>query len=329
MRNLASIVTITNAYKHPNADSLDICEIGGWKCVTKLNQFKTNDKAIYIEIDSILPINEHFSFLTQGKEPKIYDGIPGIRLTTKKLRGEISQGLLMPLSILGNDTEDDITSILGIRKYEPPLPACLFGLAKGNFPSFIPKTDLTRVQSLVEDFEEWKVKYTWTIEEKIDGSSTTVFFKDELNVCSRNLNLKETEGNSYWNMANKYLKSHVENNELAFQFETYGHGINGNLYKKSVIDACFFDIFDIKDQKYLLPENRNLIFEQLELPYAPLIAKNVDLSQKTIQDVLDMADGKSMIANVPREGLVFRSEQDSSVRFKVISNSYLLKYESN
>ena len=330
MRTLASIVKINNIYKHDNADLLDIAEIGGWQCVIKKGQFKINESAIYIEIDSILPINEHFEFLLQGKEPKLYDNIPGIRLQTKRIRGKLSQGLLMPISILSSIPENsDVTELLGIRKYEKPIQTCLFGEAKGNFPSFIPKTDLTRIQSLFHEFEEWKSKnYTWTVEEKIDGSSTTAFYDTQLNVCSRNLNLKETEENAFWQISRKFaLEEKLQSLNVALQFETFGNKLNGNIYKRNDISGYFFYVYDLNSHKYLTPIERNDILTKLELPVVPIIHENFDISNQSIQDLLVMANGKSKVSNVDREGLVFRCNEDSTIRFKVISNNYLLKFD--
>lgn len=339
MRTLASIVKIQNVIKHPNADSLDICTVGGWKVVTKLDEFKQDDLAVYFEIDSWIP-KTIAPFLC--KYDKEFNGIVGSRLTTVRLRGELSQGLLLPLSII-NSSESlpegyDVTEILGVQKYEKPLPACLCGMAKGNFPTFIPKTDLTRIQSLTKELESWK-DHTWLIEEKIDGSSTTAFLnKDEhdlnINVCSRNLNLKESEGNSYWLIARKYdieqkLKEYEAQNNIriALQWETFGNGINGNLYKMNNIDGMFFDVYFIDEKRYAIPHERDIIFKQLGVNQVPVIEKGYKITGDVFS-LLEMADGKSIVnPNVYREGLVFRSEQDSSVRFKVISNKFLLKYE--
>ena len=90
MRNLASIQKISSVEKHPNADSLDIVKILGWQCVAKLGEFKAGDLCVYVEIDSILPEKPEFEFLRTGK----------FRIKTIKLRGQLSQGICFPMSIL-------------------------------------------------------------------------------------------------------------------------------------------------------------------------------------------------------------------------------------
>lgn len=158
---MAWIVNIDNVEKHPNADALDICTVGGWKCVTKLGDFKKDDLAVYLRIDSWCPTTLA-PFLSKGKEPREFNGVKGERLRTVKLRGELSQGLLLPVTIgIGGfpfiksvsgeivvvNEGDDVTEALGIQKWERPIPACLAGMVKGNWPSVVQKTDEERCLS--------------------------------------------------------------------------------------------------------------------------------------------------------------------------------------
>ena len=172
---------------------------GGWKVVVKKGEYQAGDLGIYCEIDSWIP-HALAPFLSKGKEPRVFEGILGERLRTVKLRGQISQGLLLPAvgqtQLLGEG--DDLTEFLGIVKWEKTLPAQLAGQARGNFPTVIPKTDQERVQNLVKEIalaqgDEFEVT------EKLEGSSMTCYLiGTEFGVCSRNLDLRETEGNSFW-----------------------------------------------------------------------------------------------------------------------------------
>src|SRR5690606_14324398 len=137
---------------------------------------------VYCEPDSWVP-HDLAPFLSKGKEPKEYDGVKGERLRTVKLRGQLSQGLILPLSVIPPNSNtssgelkdgDDVSAILGVVKYEPPVPAQLAGLIKGNFPSFIPKTDQERVQNIGNLLAEYQ-EHSWEVTEKIDGSSMTVY----------------------------------------------------------------------------------------------------------------------------------------------------------
>ncbi len=108
MRKLATIQIIEEVQPIENADNIERVKVKEWWCVTqKSNNFKPDDLVVYFEVDSLLPVtNTAFEFLSKGTKPKnaIIDGEEkigyGYRLKTIKLRGTISQGLVMPLNIL-------------------------------------------------------------------------------------------------------------------------------------------------------------------------------------------------------------------------------------
>lgn len=96
-RELCYLAKIENVIPHPNADRLDIAEIGGWRCIVGKDEFKAGDIGIYFEVDSKLPECKPFvdmEFLAS----KHY------KVKIQKIRGEYSQGLLMSLDIF-NGTE--------------------------------------------------------------------------------------------------------------------------------------------------------------------------------------------------------------------------------
>lgn len=86
------------------------------------------------------------------------DDSESFRLRMLKLRGQISQGLLMDPAILGRPfaVGEDVTEELGIVKYEAPVPACLGGNVVGGFPAFIAQTDEERIQNLANDFDSFR-----------------------------------------------------------------------------------------------------------------------------------------------------------------------------
>jgi RNA ligase (TIGR02306 family) len=153
MRKLATIRVIDALNPIEGADAIECATIGGWKVVVKKGEFNVGDRAVYCEIDSWIP-TELAPFLSKGKEPREFEGIKGERLRTVKLRGQLSQGLLLNLDSAIPQTNsfadgDDVSELLNIVKWEMPMNAQLAGMAKGNFPSQIPKTDQERVQNLV------------------------------------------------------------------------------------------------------------------------------------------------------------------------------------
>lgn len=180
-RKMATIRQIDEILPIPDADAIELAVVDGWKVVVKKNQFKVNDYIVYCEIDSWIP-TEIASFLSKGKEPREYNGVKGERLRTVKLRGQVSQGLILDrytaLDKIGQIyVGQDVSELLNIQKYEPPVPACLAGVIKGNFPSFIPKTDQERCISgdTLIDTDQGK----FTIKEIVDE-------KMSLNVYSYN-----------------------------------------------------------------------------------------------------------------------------------------------
>lgn len=332
-RKMATIRKIGAITPIPDADAIEVAVIDGWKVVVKKEEFKVGDLVVYCEIDSWIP-TEIAPFLSKGKEPREYNTVKGERLRTVKLRGQISQGLVLPvpqaLVASGSQEGDDVSGILNIQKYDPPIPACLAGLIRGNFPSFIPKTDQERIQNLKKEFEDFKA-FQWEITEKLDGSSCTMYAKDgEFGVCSRNLDLKYDEGNTFWKMAIAYdveekLKALKWN--IAIQGEVIGEGIQGNPYKIKGQKFFVFDIYDIDNGVYLAPNAREKITAILDLVHVPVFGTQNTISKDAdIDTILSQAEGKSELnSGTEREGLVFKCKNDPSISFKAISNAFLLK----
>lgn len=324
MRKLATVRTVLDVQPIPGADAIECVTVDGWKVVAKKGEYSIGDHATYFEIDSWIP--EHIApFLCKDKRE--YNGIVGARLRTVKLRGQISQGLLLPAPEAANDG-DDLTDALGIQKYEPPVPTQLAGLARGNFPSFIPKTDQERIQNLRSDLEVWASNGSmWEVTEKLDGSSMTVYLHhDQFGVCSRNLDLTETDSNSFWGMARA---SNLEallrglGKNIALQGELIGPGIQGNRYALPVHQFRIFDIYDIQAGRYFDPAERANMVMALGLECAPVL-DCVSLRGCAISNLLGAAEGPSTLnPKVEREGLVYKNMacEDS---FKAISNKFLL-----
>ena len=350
-RKLASIAEITYIKPIEGADAIECAIVnGGWPVVVKKGEYQVNDLAIYLEIDSWVP-HELAPFLSKGQEPREYNGVKGERLKTVKLRGQVSQGLLLPLSTWGPknrpwtigeegfDVGTDLTEYLGIQKWEPPIPSQLQGMMRGNFPHFIPKTDQERCQNLRKDIFETHKDDVYEVTTKLDGSSMTVYVKDgEIGVCSRNIDLVETEGNTFWksareqNIVDTLLELSAENGEeYAIQGELIGEGIQGNPEKLTGHKFFLFDIYSITAGRYLKVDERYSIIDKLNMngasiEHVPVIGIMYSVAKvfSTIDELLEFAEGPSLNPQTKREGLVFKS-WGSDFSFKAISNSYLLK----
>jgi RNA ligase (TIGR02306 family) len=340
-RKLATIRKITDITPIEGADKIELVTVGGWKVVAAKDvNHKVGDLVVYCEIDSFLPIKEEFEFLRKSSYKKMSDGTEGFRLKTIKLRGQVSQGLILPIKELSifqfasssNLSEgDDVTNILGITKYEPPIPAELAGKVKGGFPSFIPKTDEERVQNLSKEYDEWKLqsKHKFYVTEKLDGSSATYYIKDGVfGVCSRNLELLETEGNTFWKVARELdLENKMKslNMNISLQGELIGEGIQGNPYKIKGQTVRFFTGFDIDNFKRISFPQLVVMLMKLNLQYVPVLNNEFGfVLPDTIEGMLEYAENKSQLnEDTEREGVVVRS-MDGTISFKAISNKFLL-----
>ena len=326
MRKLASIRKIAAVRPIPEADAIECVTVDGWDVVTKKGEFSVGDLVVYLEIDSWVP-TDLAPFLSKGKEPKEFNGIKGERLRTVKLRGQISQGLILPYATLGRIVAEgeEVSEELGIKKWERPLIPQLAGLVKGNYPSFIPKTDQERIQNCMHVLEDRQERYEVTI--KLDGSSFTAYHRDGVvGVCSRNLELKESENNAFWQVARKYgvLELLAQEGNYAIQGELIGPGIQGNQEKLDDIDMYVFDVFDIDTQSYLNALDRYALVDKLKLKHVPILGYN-EQAPEDLQAALKYAEGTSLNPAVNREGVVFKSTRNPSLSFKAISNSWLLK----
>lgn len=244
-RKLASIQKIVNLEPIPGADMIEKATVLGWELVVaKKDGFKVGDLCVYMEVDSILPDKPEFEFLRERK----------FRIKTIKLKGQVSQGICFPLSILpvvnftiagktfgvnGAKEGDDVTEILGVRKYDPQAEferresdrlasidknrmtkllkryswfrRLLFKPTRIPFPAFIRKTDEDRIQLFPHACENWK-GVGFDVTEKLDGQSATYFCvpnpkrwlfgkKWLFGVCSRNFQLIKPDNSSYWTVA--------------------------------------------------------------------------------------------------------------------------------
>lgn len=115
-RKMASIRRLDEINPIPGADAIEAATIGGWRVVVKKGDFKAGDLAVYCEIDSWIP-NSVAPFLTKpGRFPKVYNGVEGEKLRTIRLRRQISQGLLLPISVLGEIKKIDEKVFARINK---------------------------------------------------------------------------------------------------------------------------------------------------------------------------------------------------------------------
>lgn len=331
-RKLASIQVIKDLQPIPGADNIEKATVLGWEVIVKKGEFNVGDKCIYIEIDSVLPPSPRFEFMSKNN----------FRVRTIRLRGQISQGLALPLHSQFLDTGRDLTKLLEITKYEPPVPMQLQGFTKGNFTSFLVKTDEPRLQSNTEILDKLMGEQVY-ITEKLDGTSMSIYFKDgEIGVCSRNLELKRTYENRYWNLVKE---SNIEEAlkelglNICIQGELVGPGIQGNKYELKHNKFYIYSIFNIDKNSFYNYEKMYFLYSRIihRLGYPKIIytcPHLVDLRLSQLHDIdyfKELSQRKSELnPKIHAEGIIVRNMHDigglNKVSFKVINPYFLLKY---
>lgn len=326
-RKLASIQRIWKIEPIEGADNIELASIMGWKCVIKKNTFKVYDLACYIEIDSVCPKEDpRFAMLASTNW----------KVKTRKMRGALSQGLVLSLAECGwTDAdvtlEEDVSEKLGVKLFEN-YETFNATEAKGGFPGFIRKTDQERSANLSQKTYENYSKLIWEVTEKCEGSSSTWFLRDnEFFACSRNLVMRLIDGSRWKYLNDKYdienkLKTYGKN--IAIQAEILGPGIQKNYYNLSSYEIRIFDVFDIDAQRYLNPDERYKVLKDLGLMHihVPIIHKEFSFEGIEHDDLMKLANGKSILTpNKLREGLVYKCITNGDYHFKTVDPIYLLK----
>lgn len=353
-RKMASIQEILDIKPIDNADSIELATVSGWQSVVKKGQFRVGEKVVFCEPDAVLPDKPEFEFMRNKK----------FRIKTCRLRGVLSQGICFPLDILstGNwSPEDeyflslspspfeelsigkDVSEILGITKYEPPIPIQLRGRVRCPiFRLAVPKTDEVRVQNIPNVLKRHAGK-NFVVTEKLDGTSCSMYLDPEtgLHVCSRNIDLAPDyehpfNGDSYWRYA---MEHNIEDvlktlgGSIALQGELIGPGIQKNKYGLKDLQYRVFNFWDMKNYCYIdhgvMCDTVNAfgLGKDFLVPWVGRLVLN-----NTVNELLEMANDKSQLADVNREGLVFRTEHEETdweigrLSFKAISPEFLMQH---
>ena len=181
MSNLATIERIVEVYPHLNADSLELIKVLGYQCVVPIGKYNVDDLVVFIKPDTLLP-EKDWAEDFRKYAPK--------RIRAIRLRKEWSEGIIADTDILGDiviQEGRDVTDILGVLKYEPPIPNDIN--AKGNLPLNIPSTDEERWENMVRKIP-YGEKGDLTL--KVDGQSNSFYYHEEVfGILGRKLELKQ------------------------------------------------------------------------------------------------------------------------------------------
>ena len=345
-RKLASVQYVHDVTPIPDADRIELAHVLGWQCVVKKGQFKKGDLGVYFEIDSFLPIREEFEFLRGScfKNSEILG--TGFRLRTQKFRGQVSQGLLLPLEVFPEIKADasigtDLTEILGVRKWEIEERATTGGTIIGSLPPDVPHTDETRLQAQPDLLEEFKGK-PYYISTKMDGSSHSLSIDESgFHVTGHNYEYKDDGSSSFYEFVKERdYRSAMEQymsgqgiGTLTIQGEFCAPGIQRNRLK---LKKPEWYVFTVRiDGNRVGLEKMKKVAEAIGAPTVPIEEEGIDLPGKypTVEALLLRAEG-SYPNGGPKEGIVIRTTEpefcpliSGPLSMKIVSNKYLLKEE--
>ena len=344
MRKLASIQRIYKIEPIEGADRIELASVLGWQCVVNKGQFHPMDLAVYFEIDSFLPIRPEFEFMRESSYRRTDIMGEGFRLRTMRFRGQISQGLLLPLSQFSEIPSDmgigtDVTDILGVRKWEIEEKVTTGGTVIGTLPIDVPHTDETRVQAepdLIGDFAGLE----YYITTKMDGSSHSVSLdEDGFHVTGHNYEYKDDGKSDFYELVKRdnieeKLRKYYEDNGLktiTVQGELCAPGIQQNRLRLTKPEWYVFTI-RIDGKRVGLKKMQD-VCGAMDLQMVPVEEVGTDLPSKypTVEALLERADGEYPKGG-KKEGIVIRPTEPiycericGPLSMKVVSNKYLLK----
>ena len=350
IRTLASIQRIDSVRPIPGADQIALAAVLGWSVVVKPTEFAAGDRVVYCEVDSLLPERPDFEFLRKSSyRPAVsevgFERPAGFRIKTVRLRGQVSQGICLPLSVLPpaapGEVGDDVTAILGITKYEMLPPAGMAGRVKGGLPAWLPKTDETRVQLLGALLETYRGQ-TFAVTEKLDGTSFSAFLRDgDLGVCSRNLELDpaDTASALVRYATHAALEARLQRLrtrfgfDVAIQGEIIGPGIQGNKYALQQPELRVFNLLHVGERRLIDHDAAIEALDSVGIARVPELAPLV--LNHTVDELVKLSEGPSVLnPKVHREGVVLRPFVEvadpvlgARLSFKVINPQFLLKYD--
>ncbi|MBE5857760.1 MAG: 2'-5' RNA ligase [Lachnospiraceae bacterium] len=346
MRKLASIQRIHEIEPIEGADKIELAHVLGWQCVVNKGQFKPMDLAVYFEIDSFLPIRDEFEFMRGSSYRKTDVMGEGFRIKTMRFRGQISQGLLLPIDLFKEIPTDielgtDVTDLLEIKKWEIEEKATTGGTVIGNLPYDVPHTDEVRVQAEPDLIGEF-TGLEYYISTKMDGSSHSVSIDENgFHVTGHNYEYKDDGKSAFYEFIKNRdislkMQSYLEKNGLnsfTIQGEFCAPGIQKNRLKLTKPE---WYVFTIRINGKRVGLNKMLeVCRELDLISVPIEEIDVDLPSKypNVEAILARADGEYPNGG-RKEGIVIRPTEpifseriSAALSMKAVSNKYLMKNE--
>lgn len=330
-RKLVSIQVVESLAPIEGADQIEQARVMGWTVVVKKGEFSPGDPCVFFEIDSVLPDGAPWAEFMRPR---------GFRVRTLKLRGVLSQGLALPVSILGGGVPavgTDVRERLGVAKFEPVLPDARE--VAGAFPALVPKTDEIRLQSALGVLDEIRGR-DFYVSTKLDGTSAT-FFRGpggDFVACSRNWALAKGP-NPVWRVAERLGLAERLPEGMALQGEICGPGIQKNRLGLAGVEVFFFNAYDARAGRFLDHGDFVAFCDDLGVRTVPVerVVRGEEAArfEHTLERWLEAARGLYSGTKNRKEGVVVRPLVEvpsatlggSRLSFKVINNDFLLRDE--
>lgn len=329
-RKLVTIQNVEHTAPIEGADQIEQARVMGWTVVVRKGEFAPGDRCVFFEIDSVLPDGAPWSEFMRAR---------GFRVRTLKLRGVLSQGLALPISILDGDAPPvgaEVTERLGVTKFEPVLPDTRE--IAGPFPALVPKTDEIRLQSALAVLDELRGRELY-VTTKLDGTSATFFRQPDgaFVACSRNWALAPGP-NPVWKLAERYSLATALPPGIALQGEICGPGIQKNRLGLKELEVFFFGAYDARAGRHLDYAEFVALCRELGVRVVPIErevrGEEAAAFDQSLERWLEVARGLYAGTKNRKEGIVVRPLAEAMsptlggrLSFKVLNNDFLLKDE--
>ncbi|WP_404196211.1 RNA ligase (ATP) [Streptomyces tauricus] len=345
LRVTAEVLTV---HEHPNADALELAQVGLYRAVVAKGAYRTGESAVYIPEQSVLPQELIEELGLTGR----LAGSGSDRVKAVRLRGELSQGIVCrPRALADVDLTraaaegTDFAELLGVTKWVPPIPPTMDGEIE-SAPDLLPWVDIENVQRYPGIFAPGEEV---VLTEKLHGTACllTYFAGDgRVQVSSKGfgakrLALKEDPRNLYWRAVHGHgvaavaarLAERLGARRVGVFGEVYGAGVQDLTYgadgRRETIGYAVFDVSAEIDGEVRWLDAADLLTG--ELPLVPRLYTG----PYDIRRVLELASGRETVSGQGihlREGVVIRpaTERYSPVTggravAKAVSPAYLTR----
>lgn len=349
--------------EHPNADAIEIAEVGLFQSIVKKGQYKSGELAVYIPENTLIPeqLLRSMDMWDSDRNKGRCGGAAGNRVKPIKLRGVVSQGLICPLSLVPSEGPfeigDDVSALLGTIKHEQVVPAAFRGQSAGDMAGLTPNFDVENLKKSPWVFEEGEAI---RITEKLHGTCCIIgvfpegylaehgkdpekFYKGRVYVGTKNLTKKGivfnpnkdmsiyTQVTSEAGILEKLLSLPISVPYVVMG-EIFGPGVQDLHYGLQKPEFRAFEGWSFIEGSWRpwLQAKLNFFLKYLEIPQVPVFYEG---PYQGIDHLKSFVDGVSTLCDPPRtpgakkhtrEGIVVRGDGNGKL-FKLISNDYLFR----